>query len=84
MVTSIPITKARVNLGGLIKKVVLNKEYFVLEKSGIPVAGIIDIEEFEDLLETQDIDVKNDIEKGYKEYKKGKAKSLNSLLKKHA
>lgn len=84
MVTSIPITKARVNLGGLVKKVVLNKEYFVLEKSGIPVAGIIDIEEFEDLLEMQDANVKNNIEKGYREYKKGKTKSLNGFLKKYA
>lgn len=84
MVTFIPITKARVNLGGLVKKVILNKEYFVLEKSGIPVAGIIDIEEFEDLLEMQDANVKNNIEKGYREYKKGKAKSLNGFLKKYA
>lgn len=84
MVTYIPITKARVNLGGLVQKVVLNKEYFVLEKSGIPVAGIIDIEEFEDLLEMQSANVKNNIEKGYKEYKKGKTKLLNSFLKKYA
>lgn len=84
MITHIPITKARINLGGLVKKVLLNKEYFVLEKSGIPVAGIIDIEEFEDILETQDAELKNNIKKGYKDYKKGKAKSLDGFLKKYA
>ena len=51
MVTTIPITKARINLGGIIKKIHLDKEYVVLEKDGYPVAGIMDIDEFEDYLE---------------------------------
>jgi len=37
-----PITKARINLGSIIKKVRLNKEYYVLEKDGYPVAGIME------------------------------------------
>ena len=54
MVHRIPITKARTNLGALVKRVHLNKEYFILEKDGIPIAGIMNIDEFEDYLELQD------------------------------
>jgi len=38
-----------------------NKEYFVLEKDGIPVAGILDIDELEDYLELSDPTVKRQI-----------------------
>ena len=54
MVTSIPITQARINLGSLVQRIHLNKEYFILEKDGIPVAGLMDIDEFEDYLELKD------------------------------
>ena len=54
MVTTIPITKARINLGAVVKRVRVNKEYFILEKDGIPVAGLMDIDEFEDYLEMQE------------------------------
>jgi Antitoxin Phd_YefM, type II toxin-antitoxin system len=48
MVTTVPITKARINLGALVTRVHCNKEYLILEKDGIPMAGIMDIDEFED------------------------------------
>jgi hypothetical protein len=51
MITIIPITKARVNLGEVIKRVHLNKDSFALEKGGIPAVAILDIDEFKDLLE---------------------------------
>ena len=47
----IPITKARVNLGQVVRRVHNNKECFILEKDGIPVAGIIDVDELEDYLD---------------------------------
>jgi PHD/YefM family antitoxin component YafN of YafNO toxin-antitoxin module len=50
----LPITKARVNLGQVVKRVHINKEYFILEKDGIPVAGILSADELEDYLESQD------------------------------
>lgn len=53
IVTPIPITKARNNLGALIQQVHLNKEYVILEKEGIPMAGIMGIYGFEDYLEIQ-------------------------------
>ena len=45
----IPITKARINLGQLAKRAHLNNEYFILEKDGIPVIGIMDADELEDV-----------------------------------
>ena len=48
MVTRIPITKARINLGQLAKRAHLNNEYFILEKDRIPVIGIMDADELED------------------------------------
>jgi prevent-host-death family protein len=80
MITIIPITKARVNLGEVIKRVHFNKDSFVLEKGGIPVAAILDIDEFEDWLETKDPKVKEQIRRGYEEYKKGKTVPLDKFL----
>ena len=80
MVHRLSLTKARVNLGAVIKRVHLNKERFVLEKDGIPVAGIMDIDEFEDYLELQDPKVKRIIEKGRLEYLAGKSRPAEELL----
>jgi len=82
VVKTIPITKARINLGEVIKRVHLNKENFVLEKGGIPVAAILDIDEFEDWLEMKDPKIKEQIRRGYKEYKKGKTIPLDKFLSK--
>jgi prevent-host-death family protein len=82
MVKTIPITKARVNLGGVVKRVHLNKDSFVLEKGGIPVAAILDIDEFEDWLEMKDPKIKEQIRRGYEEYKKGKTVPLDKFLSK--
>jgi hypothetical protein len=54
VVHRLPPTQARVNLGTVVKRARLQKEYFVLEKDGIPVAGLMDIDAFEDHLELQD------------------------------
>jgi len=82
MVRTIPITKARINLGEVIKRVHLNKENFILEKGGIPVAAILEIDEFEDWLEMKDPKIKEQIHRGYKEYKKGEAVPLDKFLSK--
>ena len=82
MIKIIPITKARINLGEVIKRVHLNKENFVLEKGGIPVAAILDIDKFEDWLEMKDPKMKEQIRRGYEEYKKGKTVPLDKFLSK--
>jgi PHD/YefM family antitoxin component YafN of YafNO toxin-antitoxin module len=80
MVTTIPITKARVNLGALVTRVHLNKEYIILEKDGVPIAGIMDIDEFEDYLELQDPKVRAMIARGRQEYLAGKSRPAEDLL----
>ena len=80
MITTIPITKARVNLGAIVKRVRLKKERFVLEKDGYPVAALIDIDEFEDYLDSQNEGLKKQIRASWKEYKAGKAKPLEDFL----
>ena len=80
MVTNIPITKARINLGALVKRVHLNKEYFMLEKDGIRIAGLMDIDEFEDYLELQDPKVRAHIRKSNEEYLAGKSRPAEELL----
>ena len=61
MVRSMPMTKARVNLGEVVRRVHMEKEYLILEKGGIPVAGIMDIDDFADYLELQDANVRGHI-----------------------
>jgi len=81
MVQRLPITQARINLGALVKRVHRNKEYFILEKDGIPVVGIMDIDEFEDYLELRDPEVRKHIQKSHKEYLAGKSRPAEELLK---
>ena len=76
----LPITKARVNLGQVAKRVRLNKEYFILEKDGIPIVGIMGADELEDYLELQDPKVKASIRKSNKERHAGKSRPAGDLL----
>ena len=76
----IPITKARVNLGQVVRRVHLNKEYFILEKDGIPVAGLMGADELEDYLELQDPKVRGHIRKSYQEYRTGKGRPFEEFL----
>ena len=54
LIHRLPITKARINLGQVVRRAHVNKEYFILEKDGIPVAGLLDAGELEDYLELRD------------------------------
>src|SRR5579863_495236 len=74
VVHRIPITRARINLGQVARRVHINKEYFILEKDGIPVAAIMNVEELEDYLELKDPALKEHIRKSYREYRRGKAR----------
>lgn len=61
MVQRLPITKARINLGQLARRAHVRGEYFILEKDGIPVIGIMDADELEDYLELRNPQVQADI-----------------------
>jgi antitoxin (DNA-binding transcriptional repressor) of toxin-antitoxin stability system len=81
MVQRLPLTQARINLGALVKRVHLNKECIILEKDGIPVAGLIGIDELEDYLELQDPKVREHIRKSNQEYLAGKSRPADAFLK---
>jgi hypothetical protein len=76
----LPITKARINLGALVKRAHLGKEYFIIEKDGIPIAGLMDIDEFEDYLELKDPAIRRHIQRSYEQYRAGKSRPANLLL----
>ena len=80
MVHRIPLTKARVNLGQIARRAHLNNECFILKKNGIPIAGIVDIDDLEDWLELQDPEMQEQISEGYREYRQGKTKPLDDFL----
>ena len=76
-VQHLPITQARINLGALVKRIHLNKEYVILEKDGIPVAGVMNIDEFEDYLGLQDPKIRA----SNAEYRAGKSRPADEFLK---
>ena len=80
MLHRLPITKARINLGQVARRAHVNKEYFILEKDGIPVAGILDAEELEDYLELRDPKIKRQIQASHREYRAGKSRPAQDFL----
>lgn len=80
VINTLPMTKARTNLGALAKRVHLNKEYFILEKDGIPIIGIMDADELEDYLELQDPKARRDIQKSNEDIKAGRVRPARELL----
>lgn len=80
MVNHLPITKARINLGQLAKRAHIKGEYFILEKDGIPVIGIMDADELEDYLELKDPKVKRQIEKSNEDIRAGRTRPVSELL----
>ena len=79
-VSVMPITKARINLGAVVRRVHLNKEYIILEKGGIPVVGLMDADELEDYLEIHDPKVQAQIRKSTEEYRAGKGRPAREFL----
>ena len=80
MVQRLPLTQARNTLGSVVKRVHLTKDYVILEKDGIPLAGVMDIDEFEDYLELRDPKVRAAIAKSREEHRAGKSRPAGELL----
>ena len=76
----LPITKARINLGQVVRRAHVNKEYFILEKDGIPVAGILDADELEDYLELQNPAVRAQIAKSNADIAAGRTRPATALF----
>lgn len=80
MIHRLPITKARINLGSLAKRAHVNKEYFILEKDGIPVIGIMDAGELEDYLEINDPRTRRQIQRSNEDIRAGRTRKAEDLL----
>ncbi len=80
IISRIPITKARINLGQVARRAHVNREYFILEKDGIPVAGVLSADELEDYLEMQEPGLKAQIRKSTEEYRRGKGRDAGVFL----
>jgi hypothetical protein len=80
MVNRIPITEARFNLGSVAERAHVEGEYFILEKDGIPIAGIMSADELEDYLELRDPKVKKQIAASRSDYEAGRARPASELI----
>ena len=87
MTTTIPALKLRRKLGEVLEKVAREKERFVIEKAGIPLAILLEIHEYENLLDALEIlaeqadpEFQKQLKEGWEEYKAGKARPLEEVL----
>jgi hypothetical protein len=80
VVHRIPLTKARINLGQVVRRAHVNREYFILEKDGIPVVGIMHVDDLEDYLDQKDEGLKAQIKTGYRDYLAGRTRDASELL----
>ncbi len=80
IVNRLPLTKARVNLGQVVRRVHVNREFFILEKDGIPVVGLMHVDDLEDYLEMQNQAVKEQVQTSAAEYRRGAARSAREFL----
>jgi len=79
-VNRLALTKARVNLGQVVRRVHVNREFFILEKDGIPVVGLMHVDDLEDYLEMQNRSVQEQVETSAAEYRRGAGRSGHKFL----
>jgi restriction endonuclease len=80
IVNRLPLTKARVNLGQVVRRAHVNREFFILEKDGIPVVGLMHVDDLEDYLEMQNRSVKKQIRTSAEEYRRGVVRGADEFL----
>ena len=74
------MTEARINLGQLARRAHVNNEYFILEKDGIPVIGIMSADEMEDYIELRNPAVREQIAESNRDVKAGRTRPAAELL----
>jgi len=79
-VLRMPMTKARTNLGSLVRSVHVDGDVVVLEKDGIPVAGLLDIDAVEDYLEAQDPALRKRLRASMKAHRAGRTRPVREFL----
>lgn len=79
MTTHLPVTEVRHNLGAVLERVHHGKERIILEKAGLPVAALVDIDVYEDLLEGDDEAAEGDIAISNREIAAGEVVAAEQL-----
>lgn len=79
-VLRMPMTRARTQLGALVRGVHVDGDVVVLEKDGIPVAGLVDIDALEDYLETNDPALRRRIRESMKAHRSGRTRPVRQFL----
>ena len=79
-VVRMPMTKARRELGALVRGVHVNGDIVVLEKDGIPVAGLIDIDVLEDYLDASDPELRQRIQESMTAFRAGRTRPVREFL----
>jgi prevent-host-death family protein len=80
VIRHVPLTQARASLGTIVNDVNRNSEYVVVERGGLPVAVIIDFDEFEDYLDLRDPAVQERIAEASREHRAGKSLPAEDLI----
>ena len=80
VVHRIAMTEARMNLGQLAKRAHVNNEYFILEKDGIPVIGIMDADEMDDYIELRNPGVRAQIAESNEDVEAGRTRPAAEIL----
>lgn len=80
VITHVAMREARTRLGAVVRRVHVDKEYVVLERGGEPVAALVDIDEFEDLLELRDPEVRAIIQESREDELAGRIRPATELL----
>ncbi|SRR6266496_388020 len=79
-IRSVQISKAKISLNSLVKRVHRDKEYLILKDNGTPLAAVMDIDEFEDYLEVNDPRVRKEIELSSEDFRQGRFRPAEELL----
>ena len=79
-VLRVPMTKARTQFGSLVRGVHVAGDVVVLEKDGIPVAGLLDIDAVEDYLESKDPALRKRLRASMKAYQSGRGRPAREFL----
>jgi hypothetical protein len=79
-VVRLPMTKARTQLGSLVRDVHVEGTVVVLEKDGIPMAGLVDIDVVEDYLEAKDPGLRRRLRASMKAYRSGRGRPARDFL----
>lgn len=81
MATTVPAHIAGAKLASLLEQVARGKDRFVITKSGKPVAVLLSISDFDDILEELDPEFRKSLRIAAKEYREGKTVLLREYLK---